>query len=74
LTIQLTGTSYLRILNSRGAVVLLGIRRKGFARSFTGPRFAVTLGNAGAVLVSLRGRTPRTLGRTGQVVNFTAVR
>jgi hypothetical protein len=62
------------VIDPRGTAVVLGIRRRGFARSFTGARYSVTLGNAGAVQVSIGGRPLRTLGRAGQVVNFTATR
>jgi cytoskeleton protein RodZ len=69
--LRFNAESWVRIRDAQGKIILLGLQPAGTVRTYTGPRFYVEIGNAGGVLVSIKGSPPRVTGATNQVVRFT---
>lgn len=65
------GTSWVRVTDAKGAVVINDIFAKGTVKKFTGPSFRVEIGNAGAVTMVDKGGRPKVAGVTGQVARST---
>ncbi len=67
LSIQLTDTSWLRVLID-GKVAYEGTLRAGAAKAFAGKLADVRVGNAGGVRIAVNGRALGPLGHSGDVV------
>ncbi len=65
------GRSWVRVTDSKGAVVINDIYPQGTVMRFTGPKFDVEIGNAGVVTVIDKGGVPRIAGETGETVRWT---
>lgn len=65
------GTSWVRITDDRGTVVVNDIFGKGTVKKFTGPGFQVEIGNAGAVTMIDKGGSPKLAGPVGQPIRST---
>jgi cytoskeleton protein RodZ len=69
--LQATGETWVSVRNDRGRTVFTGILTKGQARRFRDDRsLRLVLGNAGAVRLTVNGRSIGSAGRAGQVVQL----